>query len=151
MTTKLCACCGQTFLPRPQTPNQTYCSLPDCQRARKRQWHHDKIQSDPDYQGNQRDAQRAWLERHPDYWRHYRDTHPEYAGRNRGRQRNGGSGNNVTLAKMDACQLPPLAPGLYRITPTTRFDASNGGAMIVEIVPVCMDCPCKKDACKERT
>jgi hypothetical protein len=23
--TKRCACCDQTFLPRPQAPNQTYC------------------------------------------------------------------------------------------------------------------------------
>ncbi len=151
MTTKRCACCGQTFLPRPQAPNQTYCSLSECQRARKRQWHHNKLQSDPDYRGNQRDAQRAWLERHPDYWRNYRDAHPEYAERNRDRQRADQSGNTHSLAKMDVCWTPSLPPGLYRITPTRRTDASNSKALVVEITPVCVDCPCKKDACKERT
>ena len=151
MTTKRCACCGQAFQPRPQAPNQTYCSLPDCQRARKRQWHHNKLQSDPDYRGNQRDAQRAWLERHPDYWRNYRDAHPEYAERNRDRQRAIQSGNTHSLAKMDVCWPPSLTPGLYRITPARGTDASSSRALVVEIAPVCVDCPCKKDACKERT
>ena len=151
MTTKRCACCGQTFLPRPQAPNQTYCSLPECQRARKRQWQQSKLRTDPDYRGNQLDAQRAWFKRHPDYWRTYRDTHPEYAERNRDRQRVGGTGNNGTLAKMDACRPTPLAPGLYRISPASGFDTSGDGILVVEIAPVCLDCPCKKDACKERT
>ncbi len=38
MTNKICAGCGQPFEPRPQVPDQAYCSEPDCQRARKRQW-----------------------------------------------------------------------------------------------------------------
>ena len=37
MTTKHCACCGMHFVPRPQVPDQAYCSAPGCQRARKRQ------------------------------------------------------------------------------------------------------------------
>lgn len=151
MTTKRCACCGQTFRPRPQAPNQNYCSLPDCQRARKRHWHQNKLKSDPDYRGNQRDAQRAWLERNPDYWRNYRKTHPEYAERNRNRQRTGASGNNNFPAKMDVWPPPPLTPGLYRITLASGIDASSSGALVVEMTSVCVDCPCKKDACKERT
>lgn len=38
MTTKICACCGQAFEPRPQVPNQSYCSSPTCQRARRQRW-----------------------------------------------------------------------------------------------------------------
>lgn len=38
MMTKRCACCGQPFEPRPQVPGQAFCSSPDCQRARRRQW-----------------------------------------------------------------------------------------------------------------
>ena len=78
MTSKICACCGQPFEPRPQVPNQTYCVLPACQRARRQRWQHDKMQSDPDYRDNQIRSQRAWLERHPEYWRNYRATNPEY-------------------------------------------------------------------------
>lgn len=70
MTLKHCAGCGQAFQPRPQAPKQTFCSAPACQRSRKRQWQQSKLQSDPDYRGNQRQAQRAWHESHPDYWRH---------------------------------------------------------------------------------
>lgn len=28
MTTKNCACCGEPFTPRPQVPDQAYCSAP---------------------------------------------------------------------------------------------------------------------------
>jgi hypothetical protein len=52
---------------------------------------------------------------------------------------------------MDVCLPPSLTPGLYRITPARGIDASSNGAWLVEIIPVCVDCPCKKDACKERT
>jgi hypothetical protein len=55
--TQRCACCGKSFELRPQVPNQTFYSAPDCQRARKRQWQRAKRQSDPDYWVNQRAAQ----------------------------------------------------------------------------------------------
>ena len=60
---KRCACCGNSFEPRPQVPDQAYCSSPDCQRARKRQWQRAKLQSDSDYRINQRAAQQAWSQR----------------------------------------------------------------------------------------
>lgn len=78
MSSTLCACCGQSFEPRPQAPGQAYCSSPDCQRARKRQWQRAKLQSDSDYRINQRAAQQAWSQRNPDYWRNYRDARPDY-------------------------------------------------------------------------
>ena len=80
---KRCACCGNSFEPRPQVPDQAYCSSPDCQRARKRQWQRAKLQSDSDYRINQRAAQQAWSQRNPDYWRNYRDARPEYEHHNR--------------------------------------------------------------------
>ena len=151
MMIKLCAGCGQAFQPRPQAPTQTFCSAPACQRTRKRQWQQSKLQSDPDYRGNQRQAQRAWQESHPDYWRQYRDAHPEYAERRRDRQRSG-KFSNTDGVKMDAWIPPPmLTPGLYKIAPAKGGDVSNSGTLVVEITPVCLDCPCKKDACKERT
>lgn len=151
MTIKHCAGCGQAFQPRPQAPNQAFCSAPACQRIRKRQWQQSKLQSDPDYRGNQRQAQRAWQESHPDYWRQYRDIHPEYAQRSRDPQRTR-IFSNTDGVKMDAW-IPPsmLAPGLYKITPVRVSGISGNGNWVVEITPVCLDCPCKKDACKERT
>lgn len=151
MTFKHCAGCGQAFQPRPQTPNQAYCSAAACQRIRKRQWQQSKLQSDPDYRGNQREAQRAWQESNPGYWRHYRNVHQEYKDRSRDRQRTG-SLNNKDGVKMDVW-IPPvmLSPGLYRIAPARGYEVSGGGIFVVEITPVCLDCPCQKDACKERT
>lgn len=74
MTTRLCAHCGHPFEPRPQVPDQAFCSAPECQRARKREWQRAKLQSDPDYRINQQAAQRAWSQRNHDYWRNHRDA-----------------------------------------------------------------------------
>lgn len=151
MSIKYCAGCGKAFQPRPQAPHQAYCSLPECQRIRKRRWQRSKLQSDPDYRGNQREAQRAWQESNPNYWRQYRDAHPEYAGRSRDRQR-AAPFCNAEDVKMDAWIRPVmLPPGLYIIAHAKGYEASGSSTLVVEIMPVCPDCPCKKDACKERT
>lgn len=152
MTTKICACCGQAFEPRPQVPNQSYCSAPSCQRARRRHWQRDKMQSDPDYRENQLRSQRAWLERHPEYWRNYRDVNPEYVTRNRLRQHSRGElRDELNLAKMDASAISDLRPGLYWIALVPSASTTLDGSLIVEITPVCADYLCNKDACKDRT
>ena len=38
MSTKICACCGQPFLPNPRVKNHTFCSAPACQKERRKQW-----------------------------------------------------------------------------------------------------------------
>jgi len=147
MSSTLCACCGQSFEPRPQVPDQAYCSSPDCQRARKRQWQRAKLQSDSDYRFNQRAAQQAWSQRNPDYWRNYRDARPEYEQHNREQQRlRDLRGHDTGLAKMDVCGLPT---GLYRIARHPAFPMENGISWIVEITPVCLTCPCKMDVSRE--
>jgi hypothetical protein len=85
--------------------NQRYCSALTCQRVRRRRRQQAKRQSDADYRENQARAQRAWVERHRDYWRAYRRTHPQYcesnrlAARRRQRERRRGG---AQFAKMDA-------------------------------------------------
>ncbi|MDR2259908.1 MAG: hypothetical protein LBE06_03030 [Azoarcus sp.] len=144
--TQRCACCGKPFAPRPQVPDQTYCSAPDCQRTRKRQWQRAKRHSDPDYRSNQRAAQQAWAQRHPDYWRDYRAAKPEYEQRNREQQRACDQAQNTDLAKMDVCELPS---GLYRITRHPAFPRENGASWVVEITPVAVTCPRKMDVSRE--
>jgi len=146
MSKKRCACCDQPFEPRPQVPDQAFCSDPACQRARKRQWQRSKIQADADYQVNQRAAQQAWSERNQDYWRSYRETHPDYQQLNREKQKLRDQASKVDLAKMDVCDLPS---GLYRITRLPSFPSENGNSWVVEITPVCGTCPCKMDASRE--
>lgn len=146
MTTKRCAYCGELFQTRPQVPGQTYCASKECQLARKRQWQQVKLQSDAAYRANQRDAQRAWQERHPDYWRGYRETHPAYAERNRERQRSKPSRPSTSIvAKMDTSA--PLE-GIYQLRIVAAQALENRTVWIVELVPICVQCPCKKDVCK---
>ena len=47
MSTKLCACCGQSFQPDPRVKNHTYCLAPDCQKERRKQWRQTKMKTDP--------------------------------------------------------------------------------------------------------
>jgi len=47
-----CAHCNDLFTPAPQVPKQTYCSKPNCQKERRKQWQRNRLQSDPDYRAN---------------------------------------------------------------------------------------------------
>jgi hypothetical protein len=118
MQSRRCTACGHAFRTRPQVPQQGYCPTPDCQRQRRRSWQKAKRESDPDYRDNQASAQRAWVERNPDYWREYRRTHPNYSERNRLLQleRNHRQAE-LRIAKMDASTPElPLTSGIYRIS-----------------------------------
>jgi endogenous inhibitor of DNA gyrase (YacG/DUF329 family) len=130
MTPRNCAHCGQSFQPRPQVPNQTYCSSPKCQRARKLRWQQNKLRTDPDYRDDQRKAQRKWLDKKPDYWRTYRAGHPNVKKRHQKLAINSASNE---VAKMDASILPP---GLYRLRRIAPLIPEKNGDWLVEITPV---------------
>jgi hypothetical protein len=86
-----------------------------CRRLRRRNWQRDKLLLDPDYRANQAAAQKQWLQDHPDYWREYRERHPEYAQRNKAqqRQRNRQAREPAkVIVKMD--EHGPLSIGLLR-------------------------------------
>ena len=67
MKSKRCGACGQAFAPCSQAPNQTYCPERECQHERVRRRQRAKLATDPDYRDNQKRAQLAWADRHPDY------------------------------------------------------------------------------------
>lgn len=150
MVTKICACCGKPFEPRPQVPNQAYCSTPDCQRARRRNWQRHKMQNDLDYRDNQSRSQRAWLDRNPDYWRNYRQASRQGIDPDL-RTENLHLKLPKTLAKMDAWPLTESSSGIYRIQLISRDGYEVGGTWMVKIAPICQNCICKMDACKDRT
>ncbi|MDO9469003.1 MAG: hypothetical protein Q7J36_17010 [Thiobacillus sp.] len=137
MDSKLCAACGQLFMPRPQTPTQIYCPAHDCQRERRRRWQQSKRHHDPDYHDNQARAQQAWSRRNPDYWRQYRDVHPAYVARNREMQRERNSRKkDRPIAKMDASTAalaPRLASGVYYLMPLKDSGIAKMDAWMVEI------------------
>lgn len=86
MDFRQCEACHQPFRGRAQNPDQCFCSEAACQRERRRRWQAARRHRDPDDQENQKRAQKAWAERHRDYWRNYRREHPEYVARNRAQQ-----------------------------------------------------------------
>ncbi len=97
-----CKHCQQFFCPRPQNPDQQYCSERDCQRARKRIWQKNKLLSDSDYHANQSSAQSSWQEKNPNYWSKYRENHPDYVERNREHQRE----RNLRRCRQDTGLMP---------------------------------------------
>lgn len=130
MSAKRCAHCGESFHPRPQVPNQTFCSSRDCQRARKRQWQQARLGADTDYRENQRAAQRSWQARNPSYWRQYRG-------------RPGRPAPQAGAAKMDVSNALPA--GLYRIRKSAISAPKTDDFWLIEVAPVCLTCPCKMD------
>lgn len=49
---KQCQACGHPFTPRPQKPNQKYCTNLECQRERRRRWQQQKQRDDAGYRDN---------------------------------------------------------------------------------------------------
>lgn len=142
MENKQCIACRQPFQPRPQVPGQSYCSAPDCQRERRKQWQRQKMQTDPDYQNNQARAQKAWMKRNPNYWREYRESHPKYVERNRVRQQERNAKvTRQSIAKMDA-SIPstPLPSGIYHLSLVTDAGIAKMDVWTVEITVHACQC-----------
>ena len=58
-----------------------------CQRRRRREYHHNKIRSDPLYADTVSRSRKKWRDAHPGYQKQYWQTHPKAAERNRQQQR----------------------------------------------------------------
>lgn len=137
MSTRRCLACGNQFRLLPQVPDQNHCSSPACQRERRKLWQRLKRAADPAYRDNQARAQKAWLDRHPDYWTHYRASHPDYVERNREHQtaRNASRRVSSAIAKMDASVGQPTLPsGTYRLSMLQDGQIAKMDEWIVQIV-----------------
>ena len=122
-----CKACGSRISPRPQNPDQQFCSKSECQRERKRRWQKHKRATDVDYRDNQARARRQWALAHPDYWRTYRREHPDYTARNRALQRERDRRRRQGLAKMDACRVQlTVLPEVSGDRPILQRDDSMG-------------------------
>jgi hypothetical protein len=71
----------------PRIKDQEFCGKPACQRARKTDWERRKIKTDEDYRANREESQRAWIDKHPGYYKAYRKRNPKKVTRNRIRQK----------------------------------------------------------------
>ncbi len=87
MEDRRCHYCQQAFQPHLYHPQQQVCSQAACQRRRRSDYHRQRIASDPVYQQVCLESPRKWRRANPDYWRKYRQDHPEQVERNRRQQR----------------------------------------------------------------
>jgi len=77
---KRCAYCGRWFRPRAQSAkHQKFCSRRQCQLARRRRKLRRWRKLHPDKAKKYAPKVRAWAAAYPNYWRHYRKTHRQYA------------------------------------------------------------------------
>ena len=138
MEQKTCDACGRTFTPRPQTPHQTYCTHPECQRERRRRWQQQKRQGDSDYRDNDIRNSRTWASENPQYWKQYRDENPDYVGRNRNlQQQRNQKQRSALIANEDVSNAFPLLPsGRYRMAQILADGTIGGQTWIVEITPL---------------
>lgn len=81
-----CRYCQYVFQPSPYRPQQAVCSRVSCQQRRRRDYHRQKISSDPIYRQVCLESPRKWRQAHPGYWKQYRQTHPQQVERNRQQQ-----------------------------------------------------------------
>lgn len=140
MGTKRCTGCGERFIERRNVPDQKYCSKPHCQRMRRSRWQREKLKRDADYRANQAAAQRRWRERHREYWRNYRKSHPAYTARNREQQRARNRRRKATspspseIAKMDAYEdKNQVNSGTYRLIPVSGPGFAKMDAYLVKM------------------
>lgn len=87
MKDRRCRYCRLVFQPAPYHPQQQVCGNPACQSQRRRDYHRQKIASDPVYQQVCLESPQKWRKANPDYWKKYRQNHPEQVERNRRQQR----------------------------------------------------------------
>lgn len=148
MENRWCTACGCQFSPNARSPKQSYCTKPECQRERRRLWQQLKRRTDPDYLENQARAQHAWCQRNPAYWRTYRARHPDYAEKNRQKQRQRQASQ---LAKMDSVNpAASLVTGLYQLCVLDALGVAKMDPLTVRIT-VLRASPPGAAGCKERT
>ena len=75
------------------------------------------------------------MRRNPDYWRKYRESHPEYVERNRVRQKQrNAKATGHSIAKMDvSVQETQLASGIYELRLVTNAGIAKMDVWTVEI------------------
>jgi len=134
-----CNHCKCFYDPNPRVKNQHYCGSKTCQRYRKTLWQRVKMATDPDYQANQRDCQKAWRKNNPDYWCKYRLSHPEYVNSNRMLQRSRNTKRRYlkVIVKMDTLnEFSDVKAGIYYIVDANKKIANmDAFAQKVFIIP----------------
>jgi hypothetical protein len=84
MKGKRCPYCKNPFTPNPRVrQRQRTCGHAACQEALKKENNARWREENPECCRHDYPRVKAWLDRHPDYLKHYRATHPKYVQKNR--------------------------------------------------------------------
>jgi len=86
MGERCCRYCEKAFQPSKYQPQQEVCSEVGCQKRRRSEYRQQKLKADEEYRQVCRDSSRKWCSQNPDYWRQYRQKHPESVAQNREKQ-----------------------------------------------------------------
>ena len=89
--------------------------------------HRRKVAADPVYRQVCNDSSQKWRSRNPDYWKQYREAHPDKTNQNRARQQPRDQKRRVRdLANNNlALDLKSCAAGVWLFGPTARQLANN--------------------------
>jgi hypothetical protein len=127
-TPRCCPHCQRLFVPSPYRPQQVVCSAPACQRRRRADYHHKKLETDPIYRQVVRDSQRQWWNEHPGYQKQRRQQRPEVVAANRQRQRQRDQKRRIQhlVRNNVALDLKASAAGIWLLTPAgSDLDRNN--------------------------
>jgi hypothetical protein len=145
MEKRRCAVCRKTFTPTRRVAKQRFCADPECQKERRRRKQKKKRRRDEDYRENDQRAQREWAKKHPQYWKAYRESHPEYTEKNLQQQHQRdakggekgavvGRGQQGLRVTEDAPQSKePFKSGIYELRLANSGVLANEDSMKVEI------------------
>ena len=130
MAKRYCAACGQQFNPCPQVRAQRFCSDPKCQRERRRRKQAERREMNGSAKISDAQYFRDWAAKNPEYWKRYREEHPDYVEKNRNRQK---LRNLAHIAKDNELAPFRLPEGRYQLIQLAGNDIANESVWIVEI------------------
>jgi hypothetical protein len=87
MGERRCRHCEKTFQPSRYQPGQVVCSAVECQKRRRIEYRQQKLAADQEYRQVCQDSSRKWRSQNSDYWKRYREKHPESVTQNREKQK----------------------------------------------------------------
>ena len=127
MLQRPCRFCQCSLRPSRFHPEQAVCGATECQRRRRQEYHRRKVATDSVYRQVCNDSSQKWRAENPDYWKRYREAHPNQAARNRTLQQTRDQKRRVRdLANNTlALDLKSCAAGVWLFGPAAGHLANN--------------------------
>jgi hypothetical protein len=143
MGERRCRYCERTFPLSKYQSQQTVCSDADCQKRRRTEYRKQKLKTDEEYLQVCRDSSRKWRSRNPEYWKRYREKHPEAVTQNREKQQGrDGKQRLLDLANnTSALDLKHSAAAVWLLNGEAADLANNnsvsGKVFVIQALPRC--------------